>query len=588
MRPRGTLLATRVRTRILVAFALGLVLAAGTALWLFSSKPPPDAAIAASPRAEQPQVPSPGPEPEDASLRHVDQPSNPESRGSATTTVAWPVDVELDLVRPAEGPSAPEVAPLGSGRKSKLTGRIQAAEGVGVPATLHFEAGLNAGRTLQANAQGWFGASDLYPGLALVRVEGPGIPGSLREVRLAQGQEARLSLGYGLPGSLGGTVFGEGDAPLADVEVELDGQKTHTNEGGQFVFTGIAGGTDVVLLLKKEGYAPVHERIGVAAGRTLPADHYRFRMQQGASLEISIPTVVGDSGPALVALTPATLSTEPRFAWWQLGPYEVAPGASLSLRDLPPVRMWVRVYHRGARATPARTMAFLRAGQMERVRIELEPAPRVTGRVLDAQGRGAPGIEVVLEAPDRAAALATELSADHVVPGIGVFDSELLPGLPPGVQRTVTDNDGGFVLSAWEDVAPARYLSAQTKDGALRAEKIVRAGERDVELRLAPRRKVDVRLALEFPGRIQGLPVRVAIQGELRPEVVLAPDESLPLDGLPAGRWRMVARWNGEDLLPGGERELDLPGEELISIGLPIGAIQGQDEETMARAGRRP
>lgn len=579
---------SRVKPRILVVTALALVLAASAAWWLFSPAQAPQGDIAATPRGDMAPAASVRSPEVLQQLRPVQTAPQAESRGSTSTTVAWPVDVEVELLHAAGGPSAPDVAPIGSGRRAKLTGRVQSAGGAGVPATLHFVAGLNAGRTLAANPEGYFGSSDLYPGLALVRVEGPGISGSLREVRLAGGQESRLALSYGLPGGLGGTVFGDGDVPLADVEVELDGQTTRTNEAGQFVYSAVPGGTDVVLLLRKEGYAPSHERIGVASGRTLPADHYRFRMQRGAALEVSIPTVVGAAGPALVALTPATISTEPRFAWWQLGPYELAPGGSVVLNDLPPTRMWVRVYHRGAKAVPARTMTFLRPGQTERVRIELEPAPRITGRVLDAQGRGVPQIEVVLEAPDRAAALASELAADHVVPGIGVFDSELYPGLPPGVQRTVSDNDGAFVLNAWEEVAPARYLSAQTADGALRAERIVRAGEHEVELRLAPRRTTEVRLALEFPGRFQGLPVRVSVDGELRPEVTLAPHESLPLDGLSAGRWRITARWNGEDLIAGGGAEMDLPGQELISVTVPDGAIQGQDADTLARARGKP
>jgi hypothetical protein len=576
-------------SRILAAAALGLALAGGAALWLFSPSQVPQGEIAAVPRESPPpaEVPVSSAQAE-TKLRPVDTAPAAESRGSTETTVAWPVDVEFELLRAAEGPREEGVAPLGSGRKAKLSGRVQAAGGTGVPATLSFVAGLNAGRSLQANAEGFFGAADLYPGLALVRVEGPGISGALREVRLAPGQEARLALSFGLPGGIGGTVFGDGDDPLADVEVELDGQTTRTNEAGQFVFSAIPGGTDVVLLLRKEGYATSHERIGVSSGRTLPADHYRFRMQRGASLEVSIPTVVGAAGPALVALTPATISTEPRFAWWQVGPYELVPGASVVLNDLPPVRMWVRVYHRGAQAAPARTMAFLRPGQTERVRIELEPAPRVTGRVLDAQGRGVAGIEVTLEPPDRAAAMAAELAADHVAPGIGVFDSELYPGLPPGVQRTVTDNDGTFVLSAWEGLAPSRYLSARSADGALQAERILREGEREVELRLAPRRTVDVRLALEFPGRFQGLPVRVAVNGQLRPEVTLAPHESLPLEGLSAGRWRIAARWNGEELIAGADQELDLPGQELVSVSVPEGAIRGQDEDTLARARDKP
>ena len=522
-------------------------------------------------------------------------PEEPENLVDTGTTVAWPVDLELELLRPFEGPTAPGVAPRGSGRNARLTGRVQGAEGVGVPATLTFVAGLNAGRVLSANAEGWFGATDLYPGLALVRVEGPRIPGSLREVRLAQGQEARLVLAYGLPGAVGGTVFGDGEEPLEGAEVELDGQRTTTNAAGQFSFTAVAGGTDVVLVLRKEGFASLQARIGVAAGRTLPPDHYRFRLERGASLELVLPMPAGAPGPAMVVLTPATsqgVSTSAasqvrtRYAWSRLGPYEVVPGASLVLHDLPPTRVAVRVYHRGAQAKPPQAVAFLRPGHVERVEIRLDPAPRVTGRVVDARGLAVPGAEVVLEAPDRVAAGAAHLSDQ---PGIGVFEAELYPSLPPAFQRTTADGDGRFVLTAWEETAPARYLSATSPDGSLHGARVLQSGEQEVELRLSARELGQARLEIDFPGRFQGLPVRVSVNGELRPEVILAPRRSLSLDELARGRWRVSARWNGEPLLPGdGLRELDLEDTGYLEIPLPAGAIEGQDEDTLVRSGRRP
>jgi hypothetical protein len=478
------------------------------------------------------------------------------------------------------------VAHRGSGRSARLTGRVQAAEGRGVPAALRFVAGLNTGRILQANAEGWFGATDLYPGLALVRIEGPGIPGSLREVRLAQGQEVRLSLGYGLPGAVGGTVFGEGDSPLEDVEVELDGQRSTTNAAGQFIFPSVAGGTDVVLILRKEGYAPVQARIGVASGRTLPVDHYRFRMERGASLEVVVPTRVGASGPAQIVLTPATMHTEPRYAWWQLGPYELVPGSSLLLHDLPPTRVGVRVYHRGARAVPPHVVAFLRPGHVERVEIDLQPAPRVVGRVVDPRGLAVPGARVVLEAPDRVAVGARHLSDQ---PGASVFDTELYPALPPALQHVTADGEGRFALTAWEEAAPARYLTASSPDGSLRGSAVLRPGDLEIELRLEPATRGRAQLTVEFPGRSQGLPVRVAVNGQLRPEVTLAPHQPLVLDALAPGRWRVTARWNGELLFSGnGMRELDLEDEARLEVPLPTGAIEGQDEDTLRRAGRRP
>jgi hypothetical protein len=278
------------------------------------------------------------------------------------------------------------------------------------------------------------------------------------------------------------------------------------------------------------------------------------------------------------------VNTEPRYAWWLLGPYEVVPGASVVLHDLPPTRVGVRVYHRGARAEPPRALAFLRPGTVERVEVRLEPAPRVTGRVVDPEGLAVPGAEVVLEAPDQVSAGAAHLSD---APGGAVFDAELYLPPAPASQRTRAGDDGRFVLTAWEDVAAARYLTARSPDGRLRGGRLLRAGEQDVVLRLEPAQRGRARLRVEFPGRFQGLPVRVAVNGELQPEVVLAPHQDLPLDGLAPGRWRVTARWNGELLFPGdGLREIDVEEETSLEVPLPPGAIEGQDEDTLLRSGR--
>ena len=73
----------------------------------------------------------------------------------------------------------------------------------------------------------------------------------------------------------------------------------------------------------------------------------------------------------------------------------------------------------------------------------------------------------------------------------------------------------------------------------------------------------------------------------ITPEVVIAPHQDLPLEGLAPGRWRLRARWNGELLFPGdGLREIDLEGTERLEVPLPPGAIEGQDEDTLLRSGR--
>src|SRR5262245_16606585 len=103
------------------------------------------------------------------------------------TSVLWPCRVELDLIQADYLPTAEEVAPIGTGRAARLSGRIAGAAERGIPAEIRFVAGPNAGRVLTCDASGAFGAIDLYPGLDVVEIRGPGIPGARREVRLRQG-----------------------------------------------------------------------------------------------------------------------------------------------------------------------------------------------------------------------------------------------------------------------------------------------------------------------------------------------------------------------------------------------------------------
>ena len=72
--------------------------------------------------------------------------------------------------------------------------------------------------------------------------------------------------------------------------------------------------------------------------------------------------------------------------------------------------------------------------------------------------------------------------------------------------------------------------------------------------------------------------VRVTVDGELRPEVVLPPHESLTLEDLAPGRWRVSARWNGELLLPGsGQRELDVEGESCTVVQSLTAEVEASD-----------
>jgi len=274
---------------------------------------------------------------------------------------------------------------------------------------------------------------------------------------------------------------------------------------------------------------------------------------------------------------------ERNYPWHREGVRTTQPGRAVVWDDLPPTKVEVRVFRGGASATPAVDTVFLREGDNEPRVIRLEPAPSLVGRVLDAEGNPAAGARVRLEAPDRSGALLT-----FVRDMPDYLERQVLPPFPVSLQEQVTGADGRFLFTRWEGSQGARYLLAESADGTHSAARIVDASAETAELTLAPTADGSATLQLWFPNRWQALPVELWVRGEPRGETILPALTTLDVPGLAEGRWRLRARWNGADVLVtrDGTRPLDLAGEVRERIDLPPGAIEGQDRDTLERAGR--
>ena len=505
---------------------------------------------------------------------------------SGATSVAWPVKLALEQTSALDLPEVEGVAPLGTGRAARLEGRVVNGER-GVRGQVEFVAGPNAGRVLATNEAGEYGATDLYPGLNIVRISGAGVAGSLREVRLRTVKGEILSVDYGLPGTMIGTVYGPDGEPLADVEVECDGLSTTTDAQGLFYYPAIPGGTNVVLTLAKRGYARLFQVVGVGSARQMSRDRYQFRMHPEAILEVSMSSAAGAPGPTQVILLPANTQVGRDYPWWKVSPAEVRPGTSLVIEGLPPVKVALRTFHPGAVAVPDDRRVNLRAGGRVVESIRLEPGPKLFGVVRDPQGLAVPGARVALEAPDRVAATLFHLSE---MPDF--LETEVIPTFPVAAQETSTDSYGRYTLSAWSG-GGAMYLMAESADGALWAAEVVGAPEAaadvELDLSLAPREQRRGSLAIEFPSRVQATPVEVVINGDPIDPGLVPADQPLLLEDLAMGTWRVSGVWNGGPLFPApGYRELEIDGEERLEVHLPDGAIYGQDAETVLRAGEQP
>ncbi len=505
--------------------------------------------------------------------------------GIVASTVAWPVVVDLRLVEADYLPATESLKPLGSGRMSALEGRIMIGNR-GVPAEVVFKAGLNTGRILQADSEGRLGATDLHPGLQIVDVRGPGISGSTRHLRLRPRVTTPLNITYGMTASVVGTVYDQANEPLEGVTVKMDGQSTLTDSNGDFLFQAMTPGVDLVVVLRKEGYASYMEQSGMAGhsgtrvgmGSVVPKGYLKYRMQKASSLDVVLAGRVGGSGEAIVMLMPEDPKSPHSYPWHLASPARVRPGGRVSFDDLPPGKLIVRAFHEGAVAEPQGSAVTLQSGKTRTLVVEMKPCPRVHGKVT-FQGVKATGARVVLEAPDQTAAT---LQYFKSMPGF--LEAMPIPVLPPAYQETRTDSRGEFLLSLWPQYAKGRYLQVTSREGHGWAGLVVRPGDTDIEVQLEPIERRKGALLLDFAGRTQGLPVRLMVGGQPTMDAVLPTGEDLRIADLDQGSWSLQLSWNGHRFYERPEVVRLQDDETRHRVLLPPGAIHGQDEDTVRRA----
>ena len=503
-------------------------------------------------------------------LRSVDLAAEP-------TTVIWPLEVKLDLLRPTYLPVTGEGLRPGTGRRARIAGNIADMNGDPALAKIEFVAGANEGRTLVCRSDGSFGANDLYPGLAIVEVSGKGIVGSRRELVLRQNAEYTLNIGYGRPGGIQGDVLDSNGEGIFGAKVLVDGQATRTDETGYFYLAGIA--SDRALLeIEAEGYSGLREVVGITADFTIPRGRLVYRLERGADLVISLNTEIGAPGDAEIVLLPADTKQVRRYPWYRLNPIKITPGSSVTVRDLPVGPVAIRVFHRGAVALPRERIVNLRTNLDNRAEIELQPAPVLRGTIT-RNGEPVAGARVKLEAPDRVGATLSYFRTAH-----WFLESEVLPTFPFAVQETRTDKNGRYMFTAWADVAPTRYLEAWSPDGEAWGGRMIAAEETEANLELTDWNRGTAELVLDLPGRSQGLDIQLTINGTPAESFSLRADRQLIIDDLLEGVWKLQVQWYVDLLLD--EPEVSISGSTHLTAELPERAILGDGREAWERAGK--
>ena len=501
--------------------------------------------------------------------------------GAVTTTVLWPVKVELELLEARFLPKEEGVPPIGSGATARISGRITGFDDNGVQVEVRFVAGANAGRVLRADPSGRFGAVDLYPGLSIVEVRGTGTLGSRRELRLRRGQETLLNIGYSRPGSVFGKVQDTKGTGIEGAAVVIDGTRTLSDAQGGFYLQSVAAG-QVLCEVEKDNFALYQELVWVAGGQTTSADRMTFTLKPAVELRVVLQGSAGGPGPAQLYV----FSDRPEFnansayrnesfPWHKIDPVEAWPGQPVTIGKLRPEVVKVHAFRPGARAVvkPVNLAANLRD-----VVLELVPAPTITG-IVKQDGAPVLGATVKLEAPDRVRA-----SMSYFEEPSYFLETAVIPNLPPGLQETKTDKEGRFVLSAWAEASPVRYLEARAPGGGAWAGRFVKPDDEQVVLELAKLDLGESTLLVEFPGRHQGLPVELWIGGAPTSTQVLAADQELEVSNLVAGKWRVTVTWHAQPVKPA--EDVVIEDVQRVEVPLIPECIEGQTEEQWKRAGR--
>jgi len=438
--------------------------------------------------------------------------------------------------------------------------------GEGITGEVRFTSGANAGRVLPCD-EGGFGANDLYPGLSIVKVSGALVPGAEREVLLRNDRRSVLNIGFGRPAVVHGRVQDEAGEPIVQAKVTMDGQVTFTDQDGAFYYSRMTSG-QVLLFIEKDGHAAWRERYNVKAGAEITGDKLTYTLRPGARLELRIAEVLGARQAAEVFLLPSPGARVSRnYPWHRINPVRVHPGGTTLVEGLPPGNLQLYLFHAGAQAKPRVSAASLVAGSLTTADLHLEPATMLKGRVL-LDGKAVARARVKLEAPDQAQTTLATFGQPQ-----GFLEVGVLPYLPTSVQSAWSDPAGRFEFSTNEEFTPIRYLTAEGPDGETWAGKIIKRGEREVELSLEPRAPAECVMEFQMAGRELALPVEVTIDGAPRMRFSLPSDEELRVEELPAGRWKVDVRWNSQPLLR--EVEVNLKDETALLIPLPDAALTG-------------
>ncbi|MDA1267395.1 MAG: carboxypeptidase-like regulatory domain-containing protein [Planctomycetota bacterium] len=504
------------------------------------------------------------------------------SEGMRSTTVAHPLEVKLTLVQPGGYEDSRLPAPRGDANAG-LRGFVRGNKNTGIPTVVTFVSGPNEGRVLESDSAGHFGASDLFPGLSMVRVAAATGQVSEREVSLHQlgNSELNLDMSQAAGAYVSGTVVDLDGEPLEGAQVYLDGANTLTNLLGEFDFSRVTPGK-VPVTVRKDGYALSYQQFAVTFGRAISRDKLTLRLHPGCDLEVRLESAVGSPGPAKLYVLPVAGQSHGTglgartFPWHEINPVEVHPGGTTLIKGLQEGHVSLLAFHPGAIATQPIVNKKVNPGARNQHLVSFRSAPNaIRGVVKNADGTPAKNAFVRLEAPTRS--FATTKAMQQRRPEY--LQSLIAPHLPAAIQEVRTGPGGRFVVTAYPEISPGGYyLSVQSEAGDARAFKTVEPVTADHELTLEPVADVFGSLEVRMGGRYQALGVKATINGQPRDPWLLPADEQLVVQDLEPGLWKLEVWWHHAQLV--NDKQIQIKPDQMLTepLVLPLEAIEGEPQ----------
>ena len=455
-----------------------------------------------------------------------------------------PCDWDLAVSRlddpedPLGVPSRPGVAPdFDPHAVCRLSGRIVAPRAA---AQVRIATGIDAGRRVELDEDGWFELVDLHPGRVVVRVEGANGLVAERMVELATNGSMpdELLLDFTRPGVAALRLVDHQGKPLADTDVKVDGRMARTDSDGRARVAGLPQG---------EAWCEIrhgdHARRGEAVPVVVedpdgpPAQPEQIALLPGSRLEIQLDAETEPRDLLQVVVVPSLGRNAPEPAllgvpWWTWEPLAIPAGEKAWIGQLPPGRYTVVPYVNGAVQRAKRTLVDLPQGRLRNVHISL----------------GSPDCNMVRAGACEGAATIHWRTANRYQKSADDYDLETLTtarlGLPasPGVGGVLRpDAKGIFCVPRGLYERGAQWSWSTCGAGFASAAQVFGPTMEDYR---DPVEAQPGSLVVELPAMCAGGQLRLRMDGAPRPPAAVEADGRVELGEL-HGLWRLVLAGKG-------------------------------------------